>query len=98
MRSASMAKNEITFFRPTALKIAPGIHFYGTVEIGLNPDDVSGWWVKSVMAFDRGCNRELGEPLARMVRVALDKDTAACDEVTGQCVRMMARIKERGEA
>jgi len=86
-----MTQKETTFFMPASVKLGPGVSFFGSIEIALNPDDTAGWWVKSVMAYDSGCNRELSEKWAKMVREAVDRDTALCDEITG----IAARIEKR---
>lgn len=92
-----MYSKEQSFFRVLAISIAPGVSYYGTVEICVNVDDVAGWWVRSVMASDRGAHREVSKDWAKLVREAIDRDTALCDEITGRCVREMGRAKERGQ-
>ncbi len=76
-----------TFFRLVSLKIAPGVSFLGTVEIEVNMLDATGWVVRSVMTSERGANREVTPDWAKLVRIAIDKDTAFCDTVTEQCRR-----------
>lgn len=93
-----MRANEITFFRLIAVQIVPGVSFYGTIEIEVNLLDPGGWWVRSVMAYSNGCNRELDQQWARLVRAAVDRDTTICDMITERCVRMVSEIKARGEA
>lgn len=92
-----MAANEITFFRVISVQIVPGVSFYGTIEIEVNLLDPSLWWVRSVMAYSNGCNREINQKWAKLVREAVDRDTTICDMVTERCVRMVSEIKARGE-
>jgi hypothetical protein len=86
-----------TFFRLVSLKIAPGVSFLGTVEIEVNMLDATGWVVRSVMTSERGANREVTPDWAKLVRIAIDKDTAFCDTVTEQCRRWISNWELRGE-
>lgn len=86
-----------TFFRHAAVNIAPGVSFIGTVEIEVNTLDAGGWVVRSVMAHERGAKREVTPEWAKMVRIAIDRDTAFCDSVTEQCRRWISNWELRGE-
>jgi hypothetical protein len=85
------------FFRLVSVQVAPGVSFLGTVEIEVNMLDAGGWVVRSVMTYDRGANREVTPEWAKLVKIAIDRDTALCDTVTEQCRRWISNWELRGE-
>lgn len=92
-----MYQTEKTFMRLLAISLAPGISFYGTVEVVMNEGDPSGWWIRSVMAYDRGAHREVRKDWAILVKGAIDRDLGLCDEITGRCIRELRLAKERDQ-
>ena len=74
------------------VQLGYGFAFFGAVEVILNNLDPKGWWIKDVTSG--------GEPVpeawGKIVKDAIDRDYKTYDEITGKCVREIARITDYG--